>query len=617
MKEVRTIIKSFMLGSVLSVLLVSSAPPHLSGAEFAELVVSHAHVVTVDARQPGAEAFAVRGGRFMAVGSEREVAALVGPATKVMDFAGNTIVPGFIDAHLHPHPIYAEDSPWAMVPCGPARVRNIEELIAALKRKADKTRAGQWVLGSGYQETKLGRQPTRLDLDRASTNHPLLIRHVSGHQAVCNSLALKLAGVTRDTADPAGGRFGRAADGEPTGLLQEQAAGIVRSAGPRQPQPPQAETMAAYRECFRQYLSRGLTSVGVAGGSPALARQLGNARGEDLPLRFYMMLGPSFLDAAVQRKESTRPEDGVRFGAIKVFHGASLSAQTCWLSQPYEGRPGYFGVPPARSQAALDKLILSIHEAGLQAAVHANGDREIAMVVTAFERALARHPRADHRHRIEHGSVVTSALLDRIRKAGLVMVPHSYIWEHGDKMEAYGQARWDWMHAARSMLDLGIPVAGHSDSPVSAADPLLRIQDMVTRTSAEGKVYGAKQRVTAAEALRAWTLGGAYAAFAEKDQGSIAAGKLADFVVLSADPTREKPERIKDIRVEATFIGGKRVWAASQAQAAEPVNRPPETPALALPEPLVCSDGTRVTTAESWKTKRRPELLRLFETNML
>jgi predicted amidohydrolase YtcJ len=153
-------------------------------------------------------------------------------------------------------------------------------------------------------------------------------------------------------------------------------------------------------------------------------------------------------------------------------------------------------------------------------------------------------------------------LLERIRKAGLVVVPHSYIWEHGDKMEAYGAARWDWMHAARAMLDLGIPVAGHSDAPVSAADPLLRIQDLVTRTSAEGKVYGATQRILAEEALRVWTLGGAYAAFAEKQQGSIERGKLADFVVLSADPTKAKPERIKDIRIEQTFVAGQLVFGA-------------------------------------------------------
>ena len=156
--------------------------------------------------------------------------------------------------------------------------------------------------------------------------------------------------------------------------------------------------------------------------------------------------------------------------------------------------------------------------------------------------------------------MVTEAILRRIQELGLVVVPHSYIWEHGDKMEAYGAWRWEWMHPARSLLDLGIPMGGHSDDPVSVADPLLRIQDMVTRTSAEGKVYGAKQRVTAEEALHAWTLGGAFASFAEDHQGSITVGKLADFVVLSADPTRVKSATIKDSALEKTVIGGKVVF---------------------------------------------------------
>jgi predicted amidohydrolase YtcJ len=175
---------------------------------------------------------------------------------------------------------------------------------------------------------------------------------------------------------------------------------------------------------------------------------------------------------------------------------------------------------------------------------------------------LQEEPRPDHRHRIEHGSVVTEELLQRIKKAGLIIAPHSYIWEHGDKMDNYGEWRWPWMHAARAMLDHGIPIAGTSDSPVSAADPLLRIQDMVTRTSAEGKVYGASQRISVEEALRAWTLGSAYAAFAEDRQGTIAPGKLADFVVLAADPIRVKPETIKDIPIEKVFIGGNAVFEA-------------------------------------------------------
>lgn len=545
---------AMLFAAFFQVAIVTAAAP-------ADLVIRQANVLTVDSKQPKAAAFAVRDGRFIAVGSEEAVKPFIGPNTRVLDLPGKTVVPGFIDAHLHPGPIYPEDSRWASVDCSPRKVGTMEELVIALRRKAERTPAGQWVFGSRYQETKLGRQPTRFDLDRASTNHPITISHSSGHQSVCNSLALQLARVTRDTEDPPGGRFVRDDAGELTGLLQERAASVVRAAGPRQPDAPEAETIAAYRECYREYVSRGITSVHVAGTSPGGARLMEKARSAELPLRFYFMLREADLDEAVRRQREDTPDpDSVRYGAIKLFHGNSLSAQTCWLSKPYANRPDYFGVPPARSQESLNKLILSVHEAGLQASVHCNGDREIDMLVTAFENALAQKPRANHRHRIEHGSVVTEDLLRRIKKLGLVVVPHSYIWEHGDKMENYGEWRWDWMHAARSMLDLGIPIAGHSDSPVSAAEPLLRIQDMVTRTSAEGKVYGAKQRVTAEEALRAWTLGGAYASFEEDRKGSIEPGKLADFVVLAADLTRVKPETIKDIPIEKTFIGGKMVF---------------------------------------------------------
>jgi predicted amidohydrolase YtcJ len=527
----------------------------------AEMVVRKANVMTVDTNQPRAQAFAVADGKFVFVGHDEAVERFIGPNTRVLDLPGKTVVPGFIDAHAHPGSEYPEDSPWASVDCRPEKVRTMEALIAALKRKAGRTPAGQWVTGSRYQETKLGRHPTRSDLDRASTNHPIIISHSSGHQSVCNSLALQLAKVTRETPDPAGGKFVRDERGELTGLLQERAAGIVRAAGPRRPEAPEAETLAAYRAGFRRYLSRGVTSVHVAGTSLSGAAMLERARTDELPLRLYIMLREGPLDDAVECKRAgTHETTGARYGAIKMFHGNSLSGQTCWLSKPYENRPEYFGVPPARSQAELNALILRVHEAGLQACVHSNGDREIEMLLNAFELALNQKPRANHRHRIEHCSVVTEALLRRIKELGLVVVPHSYIWEHGDKMEAYGAWRWRWMHPARSLLDLGIPMAGHSENPVSVADPLLRIQDMVTRTSAEGRVYGARQRISAEEALRAWTLGGAFASFEETHKGSITVGKLADFVILSADPARVKSETIKDITIEKTVIGGKVVF---------------------------------------------------------
>ena len=534
-----------------------------SGAAPADLVVVDANVITIDTKEPRAKAFAIGDGRFMRVGESAHVRPLIGPGTRVLNLEGKTVVPGFIDAHAHPRPEYPEDSPWASVDCSPAKVRTIDSLVLALKEKAAKTPAGQWVSGARYQETKLGRHPTRFDLDRASTNHPIIISHSSGHQSVCNSLALELAKVTRDTTDPPGGKFVRDDGGELTGLLQERAAGIVRAAGPSRPTAPEDEVLAGYRAGFRRFLSRGVTSVHVAGTSLEGARHLEKARTAQFPLRLYVMLREGSLSEARARRDQQAAEDDVTYGAIKLFHGNSLSGQTCWLSRPYAHRADYHGVPPARSQESLNELIWKVHQAGLQACVHSNGDREIEMVLDAFEEALKRGPRADHRHRLEHCSVVTEPILKRIKKLGLVVVPHSYIWEHGDKMENYGAWRWDWMHPARSLLDHGIPMAGHSDDPVSVADPLLRIQDMVTRTSAEGKLYGPKQRVRAEDALRAWTLGGAFASFAEDRKGSITPGKLADFVVLSDDPTKVEPQSIKDIKIEKTVVGGNIVFDAT------------------------------------------------------
>jgi hypothetical protein len=256
-------------------------------------------------------------------------------------------------------------------------------------------------------------------------------------------------------------------------------------------------------------------------------------------------------------------DDMLRLTAIKIFHGNSMSGRTCWLSEEYSDRPGYFGIPPARSQADLDAAFQTIHDAGWQIATHANGDREIDMVLTAIERAQARNRRPDPRHRIEHASVMTLPLLERARKAGVMLVFHSYMWEHGDKLEAYGEKRLAMIHPHRTALDMGIHLAGHSDSPVSAADAMLRIQDMVARQGYNGRRYGPNQSVRVEEAIEVFTLGGAYATFEEKTKGSITPGKLADFVVLQADPRKVAPAAIKDIVIEATYVGGKAVFTKS------------------------------------------------------
>jgi predicted amidohydrolase YtcJ len=532
----------------------------LAAAEPADLIVLNANVLSMDGNHPVAKAFAVKAGKFARVGSSATIKRLAGPKTHVLDLGGKTVVPGFIDAHAHPRPIFDEDFPWYNVEAGPNKVKTMAELIAAIRRKAGKTPKGMLISGTGYQETKLGRHPTRHDLDKATTDHPVVIRHSSGHLSVCNSAALKLAKVTKETADPKGGKFERDEKGEPTGLLKERAAGIVRAAAPRQ-EVPEADQVAGYRTCLRLFLANGLTGVHVAGTDPRSASLLSAARRQDSPVRLYIMLRENHIDQAVELKKAMADDEwGVRYGAIKSFYGNSLSGQTAWLYEPYTHAPDYVGLAPGRSRASLAALVLRIHKAGLQSCIHSNGDREIDVVLDAYEAALKAAPRKNHRHRIEHCSVVNQAILRRIKALDLVIAPHSYVYEHGDKLVNFGPARWDWMLPNRSLIDQGTVVAGNSDYPISAALPLLRIHDMVNRTSAAGKVYGPKQRCTVDQALRAFTLGSAYAEFAEDHKGSITAGKLADFVVLDRDPRKVDPKAIKDVAVLRTVIGGKTVF---------------------------------------------------------
>jgi predicted amidohydrolase YtcJ len=534
--------------------LCLAAPP--LWAQPAELVIRNANVLTVDAKGSRASAFAVTGGKLLVVGSDDDVKLHIDGKTRVVDLKGKTVTPGFIDAHCHPSPMYPEDRLWASIDL--FQVKTIDGLVEALQKKAAKTPKGMTVNGARYRDTLLGRHPTRWDLDKVSTEHPVVLSHSSGHLRACNSLALKIAGITKDTTDPAGGEFERDAKGELTGVLKEAASSRVTGALPRLPNPPADEVLEGYQLRFREYFRKGITGIHVAGTSPREADRLAAASTSAVPMHLYIMLREGEIAEAAQRRMAGPKDAQVKFGPIKFFHGNSLSGQTCWLSAPYLNRKDYFGIPPARSQARLDELVLRIHTAGLQGCVHSNGDREIDMVLTAFERALAARPRDDHRHRIEHCSVVTPDILRRIKALGLVIAPHSYILEHGETMEAYGEARWDWMHADRAMIDLGIPVAGNSDSPVSPADPLLRMQSMVTRRcETNGKVYGARLRTTPEQALAAWTRGSAFASFEEATRGSLEAGKRADFLILSGDPSRVDPEAIRRIAVETTVVGGK------------------------------------------------------------
>ncbi len=556
--------RALAIAATLGIWMSASSPVATQERLAADLVVVSANIITVDHRLPRAEALAVRDGKLVAVASSAEVGSLVGPDTEVLDAGGKTIAPGFIDAHMHPEPTYPVTSRLGKVDLSPQNVQTMQEAIVALRKKAAITPVGQWVIGTRYQDTKLGRHPSRADLDQATTTHPVFVTHSSGHVSAVNSLALEMAGVDSSTSDPPGGGFERDDTGRPTGVVWENAIDPILEHGPPLPGATSAERTEGLLRTLEAFLSKGITSVVDAGSDPAAFKAYQDAADQGQPVRVSIMFDFRHLPAL--RALGLRTgfgDDHLRIGAIKSFHGNSLSGRTCWLYEPYEmanpatGERDYYGIPPGRSQEELDAMILEIHEAGFQAAVHSNGDREIDMVLDALERALEHRPRENHRHRIEHASIVNSAILSRIKELDIVLALHSYVYEHGDKMEAYGAARWNMMHANRSALELGIPVAGNSDYGVSAADPMLRIQSMVTRASAEGKVYGAAQQVSVEDAIRVWTLGGAYSTFDEEVKGSIEIGKLADFVVLSDDPTSVPPGAISEIDVDMTFIDGR------------------------------------------------------------
>ena len=533
------------------------------------LLIENSNIITCDPGNPRAEALLICGDRIAGVGKSEQLRELTGSRTQTIDAQGKTVTPGFIDVHMHPRGIYP-DLKHRMHWVNLFDVSTIEDLVAALRAKADVTPSGQWIQGRGYQDSKLGRHPTRRDLDEVSKRHLITITHSSGHVGVVNSTVLEKAGVGPNTSDPAGGAYDREPDGQPNGVCRESAAKLVREAtGVELPVATPEEEKEGMVLCLRDFVARGITSIAEAGVLPdrlSLYQRL--LDGSDLPLRVTMMIyyEPEILEAMERLNLRTGfGSSMLKIGPLKLFAGNSLSGKTCWLSEPYIGShkddcPPYYGIPhPLVSSGQLKDIILEGHRAGFQWAVHSNGDRDIDALLDAYANALEQYPRKDHRHRIEHCSIVgkDTRILERIKSLGVIPVFHEYTYEHGDKYGDYGEERIAMMHAYRSALDLGIQPAGHSDWPVSAADPMIRIQSMVTRKSAQGAVYGPRQKVSPEEALYVWTMGNARAIFEERERGSIQAGKLADLVILSADPTQAPADSIKDIVVEKTILGGR------------------------------------------------------------
>jgi predicted amidohydrolase YtcJ len=530
--------------------------PPLTTAE-PDLVVVNARVYTSDPALPRAEAFAVKNGRFVAVGSASDVRNLASPRTAVIDAQRMTVTPGFIDAHCHPsgvQELYGVNT----------NLRTVREIQSAIKKKADATPAGFWVTGFMFDDTKLDRPLTRKDLDEATTEHPVSVAHRGGHTNFYNSRAFELAGITKDTPDPPDGRFFRD-NGDLNGRVAENARDVLYRVGRRETFTPEQRRERArngMRHMSQLFNATGLTSVHNAGTTPDAIRAYEDCRHNgELTHRAYMMIrsNEAFSGLKAANIYTGFGDEWIRVGGIKFVADGSASERTMRMSTPYVGTSDY-GIL-TMTQEQLYEAVDDAHSHNFQVGVHANGDVTIDMVLKAYERALQKWPDPNRRHRIEHCTLVNPDLVRRIKASGVIPTPFwTYVYYHGEKWKEYGDEKVGRMFAHRSFLDAGIRVPGASDYTPGPFEPLMAIQSMVTRTDYKGRLWGANQKVTVDEALTIATINGAYASSEEQLKGSITAGKLADFVVLEQDPHEVAPDQIMNIKVNRTVVGGKTVF---------------------------------------------------------
>jgi predicted amidohydrolase YtcJ len=525
-----------------------------------DLVLLNGRVLTIDPRQPTAEAFAVKNGRFVAIGSSADIRGLATTSTTVIDAEQLTVTPGFIDAHCHPgevEELYDVS----------ADLRSIRDIQQALRERASDTPPGHWVRAFKFDDTKLTdtRPLSRRDLDDAVPDHPVRVDHRGGHTSWFNSKAFELAGITRTTADPPDGRYFRDDNGDLQGEVAENARDVFARVGQHQTftaDQQRQRGQAAMAHMSKKLTATGLTTVHDAFASIDKIRAYQDAcAGGGLLHRAYILAGGVGPDAPFHKLRDAGVYTGlgnefVRIGPVKFVADGSASERTMRMSTPFVGKPGDYGIL-TMDQKEIHEAVEDAHRHGWQVGIHANGDVTIDMVLNAYERVLREWPHPDRRHRIEHCSLINPGLVQRIKATGSIPTPFwTYVYYHGEKWKAYGEEKMRSMFAHRSFLDAGIRVPGASDYSPGPFEPMMALQSLVTRKDYAGRVWGAEQRVSIDEALMIGTINGAHASYEEDVKGSITAGKYADFVVLEKDPHQVDPDQLKDIRIMRTVVGG-------------------------------------------------------------
>jgi predicted amidohydrolase YtcJ len=553
------------LGGGLALATAAAVRPAWAAADRpADVLFVGGHVLTMDDRAPVAEAVAVTGDRILAVGSAEAVRAHAGPRTQVVDLLGRTLLPGFIDPHVHTVSAHFDD--WLDVT--PMRLHSMDEVLAALRAAAASTPAGDWVRAHGFDRAIIrgGRAFTLAELDAIAPDNPLFVTEINGHVAYANSRALALAGVTRDTPDRAGGRFGRDSAGDLTGRLDE--GGAMGPFLAKMPRVTPAEMQARLARLFEASARVGCTGlhdcgIGFVGGEHDLT-QLQTAMAADPPVRLRGMLGTGAM--ATWTRLGLKPgfgDDRFRVGGIKVISDGSNPGRTGFMREPYLGETsrGAMNYTPE----ALTQEIRRAHELGWQVGVHANGDAAIDATLDAFETVLSAAPRADHRHRLEHCSVLHPEQIQRMRRLDLspsFLIGHVRWWGRAFRDRFLGPERAELYDPCASALRGGLRISLHSDYSVTPLEPLRYVEDATARVMADGgEVLNPAERIPVMSALRAVTLDAAWQCRMDDVAGSVTPGKYADFAILEADPRAVEPTRIAAIPVSETWLNGRRRYA--------------------------------------------------------
>ena len=509
-----------------------------------DLILFNANVITMDPTFPIAQLVAIRNGKIEKVAGNDNLKDLRNSKTKVIDCHGKTVLPGFIDAHIHFHGFSERLMTLNLSPRN--NVCSISDIRDKISQISKELPSGTWIRGAGYNEFYLAekRHPTRWDLDVATSTHPIKLTHRSGRAHVLNSLALRLVNISKETAGPTDGLIDRNIQtGEPTGLLYGMGDYLAKAI----PHIDGTQMEQGVKLANMELCSSGITSIYDASPRNNLSRWKMLEHWIEsglLKSRVSMALGMEGYEEYRKHPFHTRiDENRLRVQGLKI-----ILHETTGRLYP--------------TQEELNEMVFDIHRSGLQAVLHAIEGKTIEAACNAAAYALKKFPRSDHRHRIEHCSVCTSPLARRIASLGIMVVTQpSFIYYNGDRyLKTVPKPNLEHLYPLSTLIKNGVGVAGSSDCPVVPANPILGIYSAVSRKTEAGDFFLPDEQVTPLEVIKMYTLDAAKATFEERMKGSIEPGKLADLVVLNGDPTKLPADEIKDIEVEMTILGGDVVW---------------------------------------------------------